>query len=260
MRVGLVLSGGGVRGVSHVGVIKALEEHNIIPTHITGSSAGAIVGALYAYGYNYKEILRFFETIQIFDIKKYALGKPGFIDAEKFYPEFKSYLKEDSFNALHKLLTITATDILNGNLKTFSSGELIKPILASAAIPGVFAPVKIKNSYYVDGGTLNNFPIESLKSSCNIIIGSYANWVDAITIKELKHSHHVVERALKLRALKDDYSKFKGCDLMILPKALSKFGTFDKKYLNTIFNIGYNATKEALSKSDLIAIEHSLKS
>ncbi|GAL68715.1 putative patatin-like phospholipase [Jejuia pallidilutea] len=78
MRVGLVLSGGGVRGVSHVGVIKALEEHNIIPTHITGSSAGAIVGALYAYGYNYKEILRFFETIQIFDIKKYATWKTWF--------------------------------------------------------------------------------------------------------------------------------------------------------------------------------------
>ena len=256
MSVGLVLSGGGIRGVSHIGVIKALEEHQIYPTHISGSSAGAIVGALYAYGYSYKEMLAFFESIQIFDVKKYALGKPGFIDAEKFYDEFNLYLKEDSFNALQKSLTITATDILNGNLKTFSSGELIKPILASAAVPGVFSPVKIDDSYYVDGGTINNFPIEFITSNCDIIIGSYANWVDVVTINDLKHSHQVIERALKLRSLKDDYLKFKGCDLIIAPKALSRYGTFDKKYIHEIFNIGYNATMQALSNDIILKLQN----
>lgn len=119
----------------------------------------------------------------------------------------------------------------------------------------MFAPVKIKDSYYVDGGTLNNFPIEFLKPSCDIIVGSYANWVESITIKELKYSHQVIERALKLRALKDDYDKFKGCDLMISPKELSKYSTFDKKHINMIFNVGYNATIAALSKSDLFKTE-----
>ncbi|GAA4884258.1 patatin-like phospholipase family protein [Flaviramulus aquimarinus] len=259
MKIGLVLSGGGIRGVAHIGVIKALEEHQIFPTHISGSSAGAIVGALYAYGYNWKAIMRFFENIQILNIKKYAIGKPGFIDAEKFYPEFKNYLKEDSFGILQKALTITATDILRGNLKTFSSGKLIKPLLASAAIPGVFAPVEIEGSYYVDGGTLNNFPIEPLQSHCDAIIGSYANWVDTISIEDLKHSHYVIERAFKLRSLRDDYIKFKTCDLIIAPKALSKFSTFDKKHLIEIFNIGYSATKEALTKSTLLKLKHPLK-
>ena len=102
MNLGLVLSGGGMRGAAHIGAIKALEEHNLYPNHIAGTSAGAIVGALYAYGYKWKDILTFFKGIQILDIKKYALNKPGFIDAEKFYPEFKKYIKNDDFSFLEK--------------------------------------------------------------------------------------------------------------------------------------------------------------
>ncbi len=252
MNIGLVLSGGGSRGVAHIGAIKALEEHGIYPTHVSGSSAGAIVGALYTYGYHWEHILEFFRSIQILNIKKYAIGKPGFIDAEKFYPEFNRYLKEDHFSALKKPLAITATNILSAKLEVFTDGELIKPILASAAIPGVFAPVKIKDSYYVDGGVLNNFPVESLRSKCDILIGSYVNGIEDITIEDLKHSHNVIERAFRLKSVKEDYIKFRDCDLVISPKALSKYATFDKKHIDDIFKIGYNATKEALTNHHLV--------
>jgi len=259
MNIGLVLSGGGMRGAAHIGVIKALEEHSIFPTHISGTSAGAIVGALYAYGYDWKTIFGFFKEVQLLDFKKYALGKPGIIDAEKFYPQFNTLIKEDNFNALKKPLFITATDILKGNLKTFSEGELIKPILASAAFPGVFAPVKVEESYYIDGGALNNFPVSVLKPISDIIIGSYANGFEAIFIKDLKHSHNVVERAFKLKSVKEDYKKFKHCDLVISPKILSKYGTFDKKYLNEIFDIGYNATIEALQNDAALQLKLPIK-
>lgn len=251
MKIGLVLSGGGIRGIAHIGAIKALEEYGIFPTHVAGTSVGAIVGALYAYDYSWSDILIFFKNLQIFDITKYAIGKPGLIDAEKFYPDFNTYLKEDDFRALHKSLIITATNILDGNLKTFHEGELIKPILASAAFPGVFAPVKIKDSYYVDGGALNNFPVESLKSNCDIIIGSYVNGIDTVTIKDLKHLQHVVERAIKLKSIKEDYDKFRLCDMVIYPKELGKYGTFDKKHIDEIFGIGYDKTKEVLNGSTL---------
>ena len=69
MNLGLVLSGGGMRGAAHIGVIKALEEHGLYPTHIAGTSAGAIVGALYAYGYKWEDILKFFKSINVLDIK-----------------------------------------------------------------------------------------------------------------------------------------------------------------------------------------------
>lgn len=249
MKIGLVLSGGGMRGAAHIGAIKALEEYGLYPTHIAGTSAGAIVGALYAYGYNWEDMLKFFKTINVLNYKKYALNKPGFLDAEKFYPDFKTYLKDDDFSFLKKKLSITATNILDGELEIFDKGELIKPILASAAFPGVFAPVKIKDSYYVDGGTLNNFPVDILKTTCDKIIGVYVNGIDAITIKDLKHSHNVAERAFKLKSVKEDEEKFSDCDLVIAPKELSTYGTFDKKNVNAIFKIGYDATKKVLESN-----------
>lgn len=252
MKIGLILSGGGMRGAAHIGAIKALEEHGIIPTHIAGTSAGAIVGALYAYGYNWEDILKFFREVNILDIKKYALNKPGFIDAEKFYPGFKTYLENDDFSVLKKELSITTTNILNGKLEIFNNGELIKPVLASAAIPGIFSPVKINESYYVDGGTLNNFPVELLKSSCDLIIGIYVNSFDSITIKELKTSINVIERAFIIKSVDEDSKKFKDCNVIVSPQGLNKFGIFDKKYLNEIFNIGYDAANKALEKKNII--------
>lgn len=254
MKIGLVLSGGGSRGVAHIGVIKALEEHGIVPSHIAGSSAGAIVGALYAYGYDWKAMYRFFKEIQILDIMKYALGKPGFIDAEKFYPKLNEYIKEDSFNSLQKKLVVTATDILRGEPEVFTKGELIRPLLASAAFPGVFAPVRINDSYYIDGGALNNFPVDVIASDCDFIIGSYVNGVDVISIKDLKHSHNVVERAFKLKSVKEDYAKFKYCNLVVSPKKLSKYGTFDRKHLKEILELGYNSTLDLITNETMSTI------
>ena len=92
MTTGLVLSGGGIRGVAHIGAIKALEEYGIYPTHIAGTSAGAIVGALYAAGCNWEEMLDFFKSTEIFSLTNYAMGKPGFLDTEKFHDQLKAYI------------------------------------------------------------------------------------------------------------------------------------------------------------------------
>ncbi|WP_372752699.1 patatin-like phospholipase family protein [Mariniflexile sp.] len=251
MKTGLILSGGGMRGAAHIGAIKALEEYGIVPTHIAGTSAGAIVGALYAYGYNWEEILTFFKEINLLDFKRYALNKPGIIDAEKFYSAFKTYLANDNFSHLKKELSITTTNILNGKLEIFNSGELIKPVLASAAIPGIFSPVKINESYYVDGGTLNNFPVELLKSSCEQIIGIYVNSFNPISMDKLKYAINVIERAFIIKSVDEDSKKFKDCDLIVLPQGLNKYGVLDKKYLNEIFNIGYEATMKALEKNTI---------
>ena len=260
MNIGLVLSGGGVRGAAHIGVIKALEEYNISPTHVAGSSAGAIVGSLYAYGYKWDEILRFFNEVQLMSITKYALNKPGFIDAEKFYDDFKVYLKDDDFSFLKKKLFITATNILNGKLKIFDKGELIKPVLASAAFPGLFAPVKIKSSYYIDGGALNNFPLEPIKQKCERFVGVYVDGYDVVSIKELKHSHNVVERVFKMKSVLENQHKFKACDIMVLPSELNNFGTFDRKNMDAIVDIGYHTAKTALSDYNLDKFKSTPKS
>jgi NTE family protein len=194
-------------------------------------------------------ICSFFLNIQIFDIKKYAFGKPGFIDTEKFYSDFQSFIKEDDFNTLKKSFSITATDILNGNLKTFNLVEMIKPILASAAFSVVFAPVKIGDSYYIDGEALNNFPVENLISKCDIIIGFHISGYNYLTIKDLKCSYNIIELVFKLKSVQEDYEKFKDCDLVVLPKQLDSYGTFEKKQLQKIFRLGYYTTKEALNNN-----------
>ncbi len=199
MNIGLVLSGGGARGAAHVGVLKAIEEYGISPSHISGTSIGAIVGAMYAEGVHWSEILNFLKETSIFNTRRFAFNKPGFLDTEKFYNDLKVYFPIDNFNALEKTMFITATNVLTGNLKIFSKGELIMPIIASASFPGIFTPTEVDGSYYIDGGVLNNFPVEPLKTPCDRIIGVFINEMNDISIEDLKHSYSVVDRAVKIK-------------------------------------------------------------
>ncbi|MFD2914557.1 patatin-like phospholipase family protein [Psychroserpens luteus] len=252
MNTGLVLSGGGARGAAHIGAIKALEEFGISPTHISGTSAGAIIGALYAAGVSWSEMLNFFKTISIFQTTRYARNKPGFINSEKFYDDLKVYFPIDDFNVLEKSLFITAANVIDGTLKIFKKGQLIKPIIASASFPGVFTPTEINGKFYIDGGTLNNFPVEPLKKDCDKIIGIYVNPLKKISIKDLKHSYSVVERAYKIKVASESMLKFPDCDLVISPEELINYGTFDMNSIDAIFNLGYTTTKKALEANHTI--------
>lgn len=251
MTTGLVLSGGGIRGVAHIGAIKALEEYGIYPTHIAGTSAGAIVGALYAACCNWEEMLDFFKSTEIFSLTNYAMGKPGFLDTEKFHDQLKAYISHDTFESLGKQLYVTATNLLDGTLNVFSEGELIKPVLASAAVPGLFAPVEINKGYYVDGGTLNNFPVDLIKKYCDQIVGVYVNPFNHVSIKELNHVNKVLERAYHVMVANETTKKFKDCDILIRPANMDRFGMFTLKNLDIILDLGYNATMNALKNSDL---------
>ena len=249
MKIGLVLSGGGARGAAHIGVIKALEEEGIFATHISGTSAGAIVGGLYAAGISWPEILSFFKTITIFSANRYARNKPGFLNSVNFYDDLKTYFPEDNFNTLKKPLFVTAANIVDGTSKIFSKGQLIKPIIASASFPGVFTPTEINGEYYVDGGTLNNFPVEPLKGTCDKIIGVYVNPLKEITIKDLRHSYSIVERAYKIKVAAESMIKFPDCDMVINPQDLVKYGTFNMTNIDAIFNLGYTSTKTILAEN-----------
>ncbi len=252
MKTGLVLSGGEVRGIAHIGAIKALEEHTIHITHIAGTSAGAIVGALYAGGHGWEAILDFFKTTQLFSFGNYALNKPGFVDPEKFYDRFLNYFPKDDFEGLKKPLYITATNILDGTLKIFHHGELIRPILASASFPGVFAPIKIGDGYYVDGGVLNNFPSDLIEKHCDRLLGVYVNPFEKVKIDGLKHSYTVLERVLKIMMAKESLEKFADCKLVVYPKDLTNYSTFSLKDMDTIFEVGYKATNEALKNNNFL--------
>lgn len=246
MKTGLVLSGGGARGVAHIGVLKALEENKIEITHLSGTSAGAIVGAFFAAGHTWQTIFDYFKKVPIFHYTRYARNKPGFIDTSKFYKDFFPFFTLDDFEILEKELFISATNLIEGKERIFHKGELIKPILASAAFPGIFTPVIIDKVPYVDGGVLNNFLVEPLKSQCDTIIGVYVNPLQDISVGQLKHSYQVANRAYNISFDSQCASKFKEVDLLIAPKKLEQYGMFNLKNIDAIFEIGYEAAMESL--------------
>jgi NTE family protein len=246
MNIGLVLSGGGIKGVAHIGAIKALEEHGLYPTHISGSSAGAVVGAFYSANYTPEEMLAFFKVTPLFNLSRFSFRKPGFIDTDNFYNDFKKYFPDDNFNTLEKKLYITTVDMLNGKIKVFEKGELIRAFLASAAFPGIFSPVAIGDGMFADGGILDNFPIAPLSGGFDIIIGVYTSPIQIITADKLRNSLSVLDRAIKINFSSGSLSKFSACDILIYPDALNKFSLFDRNHINEIYQIGYLATQKKL--------------
>ena len=249
MKIGLALSGGGARGIAHAGVIEALQDNGITINQVTGTSAGALVGALFAKGISVEEIFDFFEKSNLFHPKKFAFRQAGFINSSVFTDHISLFIPENSFESLHIPLTVTATDLNSGELKIFKEGELYLPILASAAFPGIFTPVEIENNTYVDGGVINNFPVDLL-DNCDVKIGSYTNKVD-FKSRKLKHSYDVAGRAYAINQYHQDKIKFYQCDILIEPE-LYHYGLFSFKGLRDIFNIGYESACKAIKASDIV--------
>lgn len=241
LKTGLVLSGGGYRGIAHIGVIKFLEELDIQITHIAGTSAGAVVGAFYAAGYSADEMLEFFIRTDLFSWRNYAFRKAGMLDPMKFYDTFLPYFPHNRFERLEKELFISKTNLETGSNEVVHSGELIANLLASAALPLMFAPVEIEGTLYVDGGIVNNFPATSLYDHCTSLIGVYVNPLAPIRSTKLSSSLSVMERALHIGIAQNAIPQFQLCDIMITPKSLNKYSLLDRKHKKEIFEVGYQA-------------------
>jgi NTE family protein len=236
-KVGIVLSGGGARGIAHLGVLKALEEFGIVPTHISGTSAGAIAGAFYAAGYSVTEIVAILKKGQIFNFSNFLIKRQGLFAMKGFQGIYHEYLNDNTFEDLNIPLYVTATDILKGELVYFSSGNLSQSLMASSCIPLVFQPVSFNDSLYVDGGVLNNFPIEPLTNKCDIIIGSYVNSIKK-EVDEV-HMNNIVDRCFHLAMKSSVQDKINSCSLYIEPPNMSQFSIFNLRRADEIFEYGY---------------------
>lgn len=252
--IGLVLSGGGSKGLAHAGAIKFLEEKNIKPTRIAGTSAGSIVGALYAWGKTPQEILEFFKSIYLFHWRHLTFKKAGFIDSESFKIDFHTIFKDATIADMKIPIQITATDMVKGRLKIFEpETKIIDAILASSAFPGIISPYLIKGEPYSDGGILNHFPTDILQGQCDTIIGIYVSPIQKIEAKDLKSIRSVTTRAFDILSANSNIQKFNICDWVIEPEELSLHSTFEmnKSKMDVIFNIGYEAAKSSYEKLNL---------
>jgi NTE family protein len=245
--VGLVLSGGGARGMAHLGIIKALAEMGIQISAVSGTSAGSIIGALYCYGYSTDEIFTFIST-GFFKAVRPAWTISGLLSLEVLGSELLKYMPANRFESLMIKLAVAATNLEIGEVKYFRSGALIPAILASSCVPAVFKPVEIGNSLYVDGGITDNLPVKPIKDECAFIIGSNCNPIANHFDK--RNIRAIIERSLLIAVSGNIRASKRMCDILIEPPDLSKYGGFDIGKANEMYEIGYMHTMNNYKPED----------
>lgn len=236
-RTGLVLSGGGARGIAHLGVLKALEEIGVKVDLVSGTSCGAIIGAFYCAGYSVNDISKFIKNNSIFHFKSIAWSTSGLLKPEANEKIYLQYFPQRSFDTLKIPLDISASDLLSGKTVVLSSGDLVTSIAASSAIPVLFEPVKYRGYMLTDGSATSCFPVEPLLGKCNNIIGVYVNPIEQL--KEISGITGIIDRGIHM-ALHGEFTHKKAlCSIVIEPADLKKYGMFDFGKVDELIDIGY---------------------
>jgi NTE family protein len=158
-RIGLALGGGAARGFAHVGVIKALEAQGIVPDIIVGTSAGAVVGSLYASGRSGFELQQTALEMTEKQVVGWAWPNRGWMDGEVLQNFINKAVGNRPLEALPRRIAVVAANLKTGEPILFGSGNTGMAVRASAAVPGVFQPVAIGGYEYVDGGLVSPIPV-----------------------------------------------------------------------------------------------------
>ncbi len=249
VKIGLVLSGGGAKGLAHIGVLKVIDSLGIQIDYVAGTSMGAIIGSLYASGYSGKDIDSIFEGVDFDKIinddlpreaktfyerdnsEKYAVTLPF----DKFKLKLPSALSRgqntlsllskltlhvcdvDDFSKLPIPFFCVATNVETGKAVILDKGSLSQSITASGAFPSLFQPVIIDDQILIDGGVVNNYPIDELRAKgMDIIIGVDVQ-DDLATRDELKSAPDILLQINNYRTINDMREKAKKTDVYIKP-------------------------------------------
>lgn len=253
-KVGLVLSGGGAKGMAHIGILKELEEVGIYPDYITGTSMGSIIGALYSIGYSIEELEDFARNTKWLELMSNTLdqkqisidqkddlgwypieftfedGKPvmssGVIEGQNL-SQFFSRLTWctagiNKFDDYPIPFRCYGVDILKGRLIEFSEGNLAQAIRGSMAIPLVFSPVVIETEsdtmMIVDGGVMHNFPVDDVRAmGADIVIGAYTGYEDSVSVNEMNSIAKITGRVLMFGGVTDSKQQIEHVDYLIAP-------------------------------------------
>lgn len=246
--LGLVLSGGGTKGVAHAGVLKFLAEKNIKADVLACCSAGSIVGALHGAGKSGEEILDFFKSVYFFNWRHFTFNKPGLVSSHIFSTYLNPIFKDMILGDLQIDLKIIATELVSGEQRIFQKEDkIVDAIIASCSIPGITVPYIVGNEMFSDGGVLNNFPADIIHQDCKKLIGVYVSPPQDVEIGDLKTIKAITTRAYELMSHRTEIHKFSYCDWIITSKKLANYGTFERKAdrLEQIFDIGYQAAKDS---------------
>ena len=245
----MALGGGAVLGAAHIGVIRVLEEMDIEVSFVTGTSIGALVGALYAFGNTSKDMEEIALKLNWMDISGIAVFEKGLLSNAKLGELLGKSLGQKNIEEADKPLAVIATDITNGEKVILDKGSVAQAVMASTCIPGIFSPVKFGEKLLVDGGIVENIPIDTVKNmGADFVIGVDLNAVRSYNkpgsiIDVVVNSFHFTLKAAARYQTKK-------ADILITPD-LSEFNMVSTKQIKALIEQGYKDAKKQLKKVDL---------
>lgn len=247
---GVILSGGGARGFAHAGILKAINEAGIYPEVISGVSAGAIVGALYADGYTPDEILNIFSRQKsFFKFVKMTVPHKGMFRTVGLRENLEKNLRAKKFSELKIPLFVAATNLNKARVEYFHEGEIVRSVLASSAIPVLFEPVEIEGDQYVDGGVIDNFPVKPVREDCRKLVGISLNPLHPE--EDINSLFKIAERTFHLSVSSNIDQKIRMCDMVFEPEQLGSYGLLDASKGMEMFRMGYETASEYLKHNQL---------
>lgn len=245
--IGLALGGGAVLGAAHVGVLRAIDELDINIKYISGTSIGAFVAAFFAFGKNWNEIQQIASELEWIDITGVSLSRYGLLSNEKLGELIHKHIGKKDIQDSKIPLSMIATDVTSGEKVIINKGPVTKAVMASTCIPGIFKPIEINGRMLVDGGIVENVPINTVQQmGAEYVIGidlnakHKFNKPDNILDVIMNSFHLLMKQTVK--------SETGEADLLIEPD-LAAFNRSDMGQVDELMEKGYEDSKEAFNKS-----------
>ena len=245
--IALVLGSGGARGYAHIGAIEILEKNNIHPDFIVGTSAGSIVGSLYASGKNASELREIALNLKANDVRDVTLDRKGFFEGKKVEDFINKEVNNTPLQSLKIPMYVIATELKEGKKVVFNYGNTGQAVRASVAIPSMFIPTKIGDDEYVDGGLVSPVPVDVAKKlGADIVIT-----VDILAqpiYTETSNIWGLFNQNINIMQKHLAQEELKGADIVIQPDLREKVHIFDVSGREITMLAGQNAAQKVMPK------------
>lgn len=248
---GLVLSGGGTRGFAHLGIIAALYEKGIQPDVISGASAGSIVGAFIAAGKSPEETLKIFTKGWFFQYTKAHIPVDGLMKLDGLKEIIEKEISAKNIEDLALPFYVGISNLNKGIAEYKNSGPLGETVLASCSIPVLFAPVKLGRDVYVDGGVMDNIPIEPIKNDCEKLVVSNITPINPKA--NMKNLVQIATRLVYMSVNVKIEEIKKQASYYIEPPGIDKYDILLRKHANELFELGYKTTIKTIENSKALS-------
>ncbi|WP_454827860.1 patatin-like phospholipase family protein [Pseudoxanthomonas wuyuanensis] len=244
IKVGLALGGGAAKGFAHIGVIKMLEANGIQPVAVSGTSAGSVVGALYASGMDAFQMQQQAFALDESKIRDVRLFSGGLVQGQKLQDYVNQLIGNRPIEKMRKPLAIVSTQLETGNRTVFVRGNTGQAVRASSSVPGVFEPVVIGKSSYVDGGVVSPVPVDAARQ-----LG--ADFIIAVDISSKAsgttpaHMVGIVNQSISIMGQKLGEQELARADIVIRPN-VNDIGAADFQQRNNAILEGEKAALAAM--------------